>query len=510
MTRDFHWLLYTVLFSLQTSFAQVYQFENLGDLVNSGYAELAPIISTDGLTLYFHRSNHPKNSFGASNSQDIWYTTLNQEGKWTYAQRLPPPLNNDQFNSIKGVSPDGNTLLLEGAFEKGRYTGKGLSFSHRTDKGWTLPQKIEVINYQKMAQGLYGSSSLSNDGKTLILAFSETHGSNFDDLYVSRLDNEKNIWSQPQSLGEQVNTKFTETTPFLASDGVTLYFSSNRPGGMGKNDIYFTKRLDDTWLNWSEPKNLGPSINTEAWEAYYSIDAEATYAYMISSKNSRGKTDIVRIKLLEENRPDPVVLISGKVYNAKTKTPLKAAISYEILPQGENAGYAHSSSSGDYKIVLPYGKNYGFLAETAGFVSISDNIDLTQIAEYQEIERDLFLVPLEVGETVRLNNIFFDFGKYQLRPGSYPELERVYKLLAENPNLSIEIGGHTDDVGPSEENTVLSLNRAGAVKKYLIDKGIPDNKVKAGGFGEARPLVPNNSESNQQLNRRVEFTILKK
>ncbi|MCZ6520520.1 MAG: OmpA family protein, partial [Bacteroidetes bacterium] len=178
--------------------------------------------------------------------------------------------------------------------------------------------------------------------------------------------------------------------------------------------------------------------------------------------------------------------------------------------QGENAGYAHSSNSGDYKIVLPYGKNYGFLAETAGFVSISDNIDLTQIAEYQEIERDLFLVPLEVGETVRLNNIFFDFGKYQLRPGSNPELERVYKLLAENPNLSIEIGGHTDDVGPSEENTVLSLNRAGAVKKYLIDKGIPDNKVKARGFGETKPLAPNSNESNRQLNRRVEFTILKK
>jgi len=488
---------------------EAYLPANLGPMVNSPYSEIGPIISPDGKTLFFHRSNHPENGYGAGASQDIWFSELDQDNNWSKAQRMPEALNNGQYNSLKGVTPDGITLLVEGAFEDGKYMGRGLSFSLKTESGWSKPQKLEILNYKQMAVGIYSSSSLSNDSKTLIMAFSEVKGSNFDDLYFSHLL-EDSTWSQPKRLGDRVNTRFTETTPFIASDGSTIYFSSNRPGGQGSNDIYYTKRLDDTWENWTEPANMGPTVNTSAWEAYYSIDASAEFAYLVSNRNSLGKSDIVKVRLGADLQPDPVVLIYGKVFNSKTKNPVEANIKYEILPGGRLAGSARSDRKGNYKIVLPYGEKYGFLAQSPNFIAVSDYLDLTEVASYQELERDLFLVPFEVGETIRLNNIFFDFGKSILRPESFPELKRVGNILQEDPDFRIEVGGHTDDVGTHQDNIALSNARAQAVKDYLVGLGIDRDRINSVGYGETRPAIANNSQANRQLNRRVEFKILEK
>jgi outer membrane protein OmpA-like peptidoglycan-associated protein len=223
-----------------------------------------------------------------------------------------------------------------------------------------------------------------------------------------------------------------------------------------------------------------------------------------------GESDIVRVKLAEEVRPKPVVLISGKVYNAKTKEPMSANIEYENLADGSNAGVAVSSpANGEYRIVLPYGKNYGFMAYAEKFIAVSDNLDLTQVAEYKEIERDLYLVPLEVGSTIRLNNIFFDFGKATLRPESYPELDRLLGYMAQNSKMKIELSGHTDNVGSDDANLKLSDDRAKAVVEYLISKGVEVERVVAKGYGKTKPVGTNDTEEGRQLNRRVEFTILK-
>ncbi len=481
---------------------------NLGPNINSQYSEVGPVVAPDGKTLFFHRNNHPENTYGATSSQDIWLSDLDPGGNWSPSRRLGLPLNDRKFNSLKGVTPDGNTILIEGAFVKGKYAGRGLSFSHQTDQGWGQLEKLNILGYTEMARGVFSSSSLSNDRKTLVLAFSEVHGSNFDDLYFSQQQDDGS-WSKPRSL-ETLNTEYAETTPFLASDGATLYFSSNRPGGYGKNDIYYTKRLDETWQKWSAPVNLGETINSEGWEAYYSIDAQGEYAYLVSTKNSIGRSDIVKIKLKDELKPDPVVLISGTVYDAKSKLPIQALINYEVLPQGQNAGIARSNSQGHYKIVLPYGKQYGFLAEADHFASVSDNIDLTTVESYREINRDLYLVPLEIGETVRMNNIFFDFGKAMLRPGSFPELNRVSELMARNPGLVIRVAGHTDNVGTQERNLKLSEDRAAAVRQYLVESGVNSTRILIKGFGKSVPVVENSNDQNRQLNRRVEFRILEK
>jgi outer membrane protein OmpA-like peptidoglycan-associated protein len=225
-----------------------------------------------------------------------------------------------------------------------------------------------------------------------------------------------------------------------------------------------------------------------------------------------GESDIVRVKLLEKEKPAPVVLVSGNVFNAKTKMPLSASLIYETLPDGTVAGNGISeATTGAFKIVLPYDKNYSIHATADKFFAQSENLNLDSLvkAGYKEIHKDLYLVPIEIGAVVRLNNVFFDFDKWNLRPESYIELERVVKLLAENPAIEIEMSAHTDSRGNNDYNFGLSDNRARSVMEYILSKGIDANRITSKGYGETKPVVPNDTDENRQLNRRVEFTILK-
>jgi outer membrane protein OmpA-like peptidoglycan-associated protein len=353
---------------------------------------------------------------------------------------------------------------------------------------------------------------MAHDGQTLLLYMTEEKAGVNNDIYVCFLQKD-GTWSEPKSLGKKINLpNYEEMTPYLASDGVTLYFSSNRPGGLGDNDIWMTKRLDSTWQKWSDPTNLGSPINTSDWDAFFTLDAGGEYAYLTSSFESYGESDIVRVKLLEIERPDPVVLVSGNVYNKKTGKPLSASLVYETLPDGSTAGNAISNpEDGAFKIVLPYDKNYLIRATADHFFAQSENLSLDSLikAGYKEIHKDLYLVPIEVGQVVRLNNVFFDFDKWSLRPESFVELDRVVKLLAENPAIEIELSAHTDSRGSDDYNFKLSDNRARSVMEYILSKGIEASRLTSQGYGEKNPVATNDTDEGRQLNRRVEFKIMK-
>jgi outer membrane protein OmpA-like peptidoglycan-associated protein len=274
--------------------------------------------------------------------------------------------------------------------------------------------------------------------------------------------------------------------------------------------MYMTKRQDDSWQKWSEPQNLGPDFNTKDWDAYYTIPASGDYAYFVSNKNSIGALDIFRAKLPQSLKPEPVVLVSGKVYDSKTNKPLAADIHYEILPGGKEVGIARTNpADGSYKITLPAGSLYGFRAEVKGYIPIEENLDVKKIDDYKEIQRDLKMVPFEVGQTVRLNNIFFDFNKSVLHTESNAELDRLVQMLKQSKEVSVEIAGHTDNVGSDAANKKLSESRANAVKAYLVSKGVVASRLKVAGYGSTKPLATNDTEDGRQQNRRVEFTILK-
>lgn len=492
----------------------IIKIDNPGQAINSPYAELRPTISADGNLLFFIREDDPHNTKyeEVSNSQDIWFSWRDSSGRWSRAVHLGYPLNTTAYNAVFWISPDNNRILIRNAFRDGAYLGRGLSMCTLTKEGyWSEPQMLMIKNYQDYDRGPQSGATMAHDGQTLLMYMAPYKGNPNNDLFVSFLQKD-GTWSEPKNLGKQINLPNTnELTPYLAADGVTLYFSSDRDGGLGDNDIWMTKRLDKSWQKWSEPVNLGSPINTADWDAFFTLDAGGEYAYLTTSDSGYGESDIVRVKLLEKERPKPVMLVTGNVYNAKTKQPLGASLVYETLPDGVQAGTGLSSDyDGSFKVVLPYDKNYSIHATADHFFAISENLNLDSLESlgYKEIHKDLYLVPIEVGEVVRLNNVFFDFDKWDLRPESFIELDRVVKMLTENPAIHIELSAHTDSRGSDDYNMTLSTNRANSVVAYLISKGIAADRIIAKGYGETKPVAANDTEEHMQLNRRVEFTIL--
>ena len=484
-----------------------YKPENLGRNINSEYDEIKPIISPDGKTLFINRKDHPEN-IGNLPKDDIWYSVMDNDGNWTPIQNIGPPLNNAGHNSVISVSPDNKNLLVMNTYNSdGTIKGSGISQTSLTQNGWTLPREVKIEDYYN--DNKYSNFYLSADKNYLIMAIERKDSYGDQDLYISFKTEDG--YSKPLNMGPVINTYETDMSPFLAADNRTLYYSTKGKAGYGDCDIFVTKRLDDTWTNWSEPKNLGPEINTCRWDAYYSIPASGEYAMLSSSKNSYGKGDIYKIIQPLDARPDPVVLIYGKVLNAKTNKPLEADIIYSYLETDKVAGKAKSEAdNGSYKIILPYGEKYSFLASKNNFYSISENMDVSDITHYMEIEKDLYLSPIEVGEVIRLNNIFFDYNSSELKMESYAELNRLIKILEDYPNMVIEISGHTDSDGADSYNQNLSEERVGSVLDYLVEQGVLKARLQGKGYGESKPLVTNDTDEGKARNRRVEFKILKK
>ncbi|WP_375562514.1 OmpA family protein [Bernardetia sp. OM2101] len=490
------------------------EVERLPRTVNSSYSEILPIISPDGKTLFFDRKDHPQNTPSISagkENDDVWFSRHLSDTVWSEAQRLGEPVNNNQHNYVCSVTPDGNVILLANAYLPNGKMDQGASISYKTiDGSWSYPEPLKIKDFYNTDR--YAEICLAPNRKVLIMAIrrEDTFGSR--DLYVSFLQKD-NSWSAPKNMGNMLNSAASEITPTLSSDNKTLYFASDGRSGYGSFDMYVSRRLDDTWTNWSEPLNLGNVLNSAGWDAGYSIDASGEYAYFSSSKHSNKTTvselDIYRAKLHVEVRPDPILLISGTVYNSKTKEPIGAEIFYEMLPSGDNAGTAQADpQTGSYKIALPPNSNYGFLAKSRGFVSVSENIDARGNEVYKEIKRDLYLTPIEVGQKIRLNNVFFKRGTNELLVESYPELDRLVIFMLENPTIKIEVEGHTDLEGIPTMNMKLSALRVKAIQDYLVKKKIDKLRIETRPYGSTQPITRQRDEESKKLNRRVEFKIL--
>lgn len=488
--------------------------QRLPKTVNSPYSEILPVISPDGKTLFFDRKDHPQNTPSVSagkQNDDVWFSRRISDTVWSEAEKLGEPVNNNQHNYVCSVTPDGNVILLANAYLPSGKMEQGASISYKTiDGSWSFPEPLKIKNFYNTDR--YAEICLSPNRKVLIMAIrrEDTYGSR--DLYVSFLQKD-NSWSAPKNMGAMLNSAASEITPTLSSDNKTLYFASDGRSGYGSFDMYVSRRLDDTWTNWSEPMNLGNVLNSAGWDAGYSIDASGEYAYFASSKHSNKTTaselDIYRAKLHVEVRPEPILLISGTVYNSKTKEPIGAEIFYETLPLGENAGTAQAEpQTGNYKIALPPNSKYGFLAKSRGFVSVSENIDATGNEIYKEIKRDLYLTPIEVGQKIRLNNVFFKRGTNELLKESYPELDRLVIFMLENPTIAIEVEGHTDIEGIPTMNMKLSALRIKAIQNYLVKQRIEQKRIETRPFGSTNPITRKRDEESKKLNRRVEFRIL--
>lgn len=481
----------------------------LGPEVNSTAGEITPIVSADEKNLFVTRKSY--NTDGKEGDDDVYYSTLGTDSNWKPLKNIGKPINNTSHNFVCGVSSDNNEIMLGGKYSPtGERIGQGFSRSHKTKNGWSMPKNLVIKNYYNDDD--YVEMCPSHDFKTIIFAIrrnGDTYGGK--DLYYSTMLDDS-TWTEPVNLGKELNTLGEEDSPFLAPDNTTLYFSSDGWPGYGSNDIFVTKRLDNTWKHWSKPKNLGPVINSKKWDAYYTTSASGKYAYLVSNRSDANHADIYQVKQPETAKPDPVMLVKGTVYNTKTKEHVKATITYSILGSNKTLGHVNSSpDDGSFVITLPKGKKYAFTAHKDGFIAEHKSSDVIDLKNYKEEHVDLYITPFEKGESVIMHNLFFVADKFEILPESEAELSRLYELLKENKKVKVEIGGHTSLNKSSEKwNQDLSFNRAKAVKDYIVAKGIPEDRIIAKGYGHNKPLEKIMDEAHQGKNRRVEFTILEK
>ncbi|MDH5609186.1 MAG: OmpA family protein [Cyclobacteriaceae bacterium] len=514
----------TVLIDLAKGVNSKIDAEKLSENVNSTYVEHSPIISPDGKKLYFSRKYHPGNVGGVDDPEDIWVSTWNEvEKEWNVAVNAGPPLNTEGPNFISSVSKvdDKEMFILGNRYGKKGRMYAGVSMAYFEDGKFTEPQSIEVeneYNYSPKADFF-----LVPGGQVLLQAVERDDSYGGRDLYISFKNG--NGWSEPKNIGGTLNSAAEEAAPFLAEDGKTLYFSSSGFKGYGQLDIYVSRRLDDTWMKWSPPDNLGAGINTDQDDQYFSIPVTGKHLYF-----TRGRvdddTDIFRFRVdeffidpsdplassvqhLVQEEETIVIAVSGRVINTNTNEGMaNVKVLVERLPDGIDIGSVMTNADGSYNFSLRPGARFGLSADLDGFLSQNENIDLNEIRKSDSIRMDLMISPIEAGKPIVMNNIFFAFDRDELTTASYPELERILAYMRTGKIQKIEIAGHTDSRGVAEYNLDLSRRRAKSVYNYFILNGIDRSRIKVEGFGESMPVASNETIEGRTKNRRVEFKVV--
>ncbi|GAB2542288.1 OmpA family protein [Spirosoma aerophilum] len=487
--------------------------ENLGKTVNSQGQEVAPVISPDGRTLYFTR-NFNKANLGSSDRQDVWYSTLesgvggNPSG-WSEAVNIGAPINNTGDNAISGMAADGRTAYLINVYRPDGGMSFGISKSIHTKAGWSQPIECKIANNYNLHEKNQLEFCVSPDGKAIILAVQRKDTRGDRDLYVS-VQKPDNSWTEPVSLGGVINTADFESSPFLAADARTLYFTSGGHPGYGNGDIFVSRRLDDSWGNWSEPENLGPAINTVEWDGYFTIPASGDYAYLSSRAGSLGEDDIFRLKLYPAIKPDPVAIITGIVLDSKSKKPVASEVVSNLFGDEKPIDKVeYNPESGEFKLILPTQKTYSLTARKEGYFPTTETIDLSKDKRFRDIRKSLFLVKIEPGQKITMREVLFQQSQFALLPGADTELDRVVDMLGKYPAMELLVEGHTDNQGEWELNMKLAEDRVHVVKEYLQGKGIAPERIQTKAWGPSKPIASNETEEKRKLNRRVEFTILK-
>ena len=481
--------------------------ETLDKNVNSDYSELNPVLSPDGKTLYFSRANHPENTGGVKDGEDIWFSQLDQDGKWELARNLKE-LNSEGSNtlsSIQAITPDGKSaiMLIDNKSTDGK--SAGISISSNVSGEWSKPVPLKITNdYNRSKKSDY---FLTNNRVVLLMSVQRDDSYGDRDLYVSFME-EDSVWTEPLNLGTIVNTAAEESAPFLDTDHKTLYFSSKGFSGYGGSDIYVTRRLDDTWTNWSDPENLGPTINSPLEDLFFNIPVTGEYAYY-SRGVSDTNTDIFRVKLPILKTAEPWVTVSGKVSDKRTFKPVPARIVYQKTGGGKESGIVTTNpETGFYEIQLNAGSVYKVYAENEHGKSETKEINLKNVQPNRVIKDKNFLLTSPASSSYA-GVVYFETNNATLDAASKSELNKIIRMLKEQPGTTIELSGHSDNVGSEAANLALSEQRVKAVSKYLSQQGIPASRIKTEYQGSRRPLESNDTEQGREKNRRVEVKIMK-
>ena len=485
---------------------------NLGPGVNSDMAEYYPSITVDGKQLLFTREvrTSPEQKRG---QEDFFISRLEND---VWGQAVPLDYINTPGNEgAPAISPDGQNMVftacdLYGSYgpEREGFGSCDLFFAYKMGNRWS---RAKNIGSQINTAHWESQPSLSADGKTLYFVRGDRNPmKRSSDLYMSVL-NDSGEWGKPVKLSATINTAYNEESVLIHPDGKTLYFSSDGHPGMGGLDIFVSTRIGEN--EWTEPVNLGYPINTSADENSLLVSPMGDVAYFSSDRpGGEGDLDLYSFELPKPLRPNPVSSLKGLVYDAETKKPLYARFELIDLESEETVVTSWSNSEdGGFLVALPYNRKYALNASKSGYLFYSDHFDLSEEGEY--FEGKVLEVPMHKvsdGQTIVLNNVFFDTDKYDLKQESRAELNKLVDFMNNNSGITIEIGGHTDNQGSAAHNQQLSENRAQSVMQYLVDKGISADRLSANGYGQDNPVADNDTESGRAKNRRTEVKVMGK
>ncbi len=473
----------------------VFSPKNMGAAINTAESEYFPSLTIDGKELVFTRR--------INNFNEDFYVSKKEGDEWEKAIAMPGNVNTAQNEGAQNISQDGELLVFTGCNRPDGFGSCDIYFSYRTPDGWS-----EAFN----AGGKINSDQwesqpcLSPDKREIYFASKRLGGYGSIDIYVSRLQ-ANGKWGEPENLGPDVNTKGDESCPFIHADNQTLYFTSNGLPGYGGNDLYYVRKGPGGV--WSKAVNLGYPINTINDEGTLFIAADGKTAYYASDKSdSKGGLDIYSFELREDVRPYKTLWVKGQVFDKKTTKGLPSSVELIDLNSKTLISKVQTDETGNYLITLPVGKDYAFNVNRKGYLFYSDNFLLSGSSPDSTYEKNIPLQPLEANASMVLKNIFFDVNSYEIKPESEVELDIIAALLNENPTLKIEIGGHTDNTGKPADNLALSNNRAKAVVNYLIARQISPQRLTAKGYGETKPVAPNSTDEGKAQNRRTEMKII--
>lgn len=484
--------------------------KNLGPAINSALDEYFPAVTADDQTFLFTRNNRTDKIA----LQEDFLISKKINGDWT-TSTLMSGVNTPGNEGSPALSADGSLLFfvacatVEGSYGAGRkgFGSCDIFYSQKVGEKWSNPYNIgRGIN----SPAWESQPSFSSDGRTLYFLSNMPGGLGDADIWYSQLQNDGS-WGRPVNIGPKINSRGKEESVYIHPDGKTLYFGSNGHVGMGGLDLYVARKNDAG--EWGEPVNLGYPINTFADENSILINGAGDLAYIASSRpGGAGGLDIYQFNLYETARPGKITYMKGKVYDARTKQPLGAH--FELIDLETTKGVMASDANpgnGEFLVVLPVERNYALNVSHPGYLFYSANFSLKDLTDQSKpYLMDVPMEPIDTGSVVELKNVFFETAKFDLKPESKVELDKLVNFLTVNKTIRIELDGHTDNVGDKKANQLLSQNRAKAVYDYLIAHGIDLKRLAYKGFGDTKPKVKNDSDANRAINRRTEFKVIGK
>lgn len=480
---------------------------SLGDSINTKRKEYLPSFTADGQFLIY--------TVRYFDDEDFYYSSKDENGNWRKAQPLEA-VNTELSEGASSISADGRLLFFTGCYRPEGLGSCDLYFTEMKNGKWQSLQHPEAPLNSKAWDS---QPSLSANGRYLYFSSDRPGGLGGNDIWRSTRQTDGS-WGKPINVGAPINTTGDDESPFIHADGQTLYFMSNGHPGLGDYDLFYA-RLDGGG-QWQTPVNMGYPINTAAAEGALIVSLDGKTAYYTTDENTvEGETqdfDIYQFPLYEEAGPGAVTYLRAKVISSDTRKALANTLVELVTDKsGGDIVQVKTDATGQFLLVLPAGYDYQLNVEKEGYLFYSDRFELSgENSREEPYELEVVLQPIpkagvsiSENEPIVLRNVLFATASAELLPVSTPELDRLAGLLTENTRLSIQINGHTDNVGEEEDNQVLSEARAKAVYDYLLQVGIPAERLAYQGFGESKPIKSNETAEGRQRNRRTEFILIK-